>query len=206
MGTRNLTMVVSNGKTRVAQYGQWDGYPEGQGKTILATLKRIDAGGEWGKFKTKIDNLKWITKKQSKEIDADKNWETKYPYLSRDCGGGIIEAIHFGKMTVNEGYGNKKEIKVNVVGLTNGEDFANDSLFCEWAYVIDLDKNSFEVYRGFNTSPLENNERFYSESFTPEKGSESEYYPVRFLKSYPLNKLPKEAIFIKECTPVEEES
>jgi len=29
MGTRNLTIVTSNGKTKVAQYGQWDGYPGG---------------------------------------------------------------------------------------------------------------------------------------------------------------------------------
>ena len=42
MGTRNLTMVISENKTKVAQYGQWDGYPEGQGKTILKFLKRCD--------------------------------------------------------------------------------------------------------------------------------------------------------------------
>lgn len=27
MGTRNLTMLISDGETKVAQYGQWDGYP-----------------------------------------------------------------------------------------------------------------------------------------------------------------------------------
>ena len=169
MGTRNLTMVISNGKPKVAQYGQWDGYPDGQGKTILSTLKRIDAAGEWAKFKTKIDNLNWLTDKQAKKIDADKLWDIHYPYLSRDAGGKIIEAIHFGKMTVSEDYNKKTEVKVNIIGLTNSEDFANDSLFCEWAYVVDLDKNTFEVYKGFNLSPLKNNERFYSESFKPEK-------------------------------------
>jgi hypothetical protein len=36
MGTRNLTKVIDkDGITRVAQYGQWDGYPEGQGKSML---------------------------------------------------------------------------------------------------------------------------------------------------------------------------
>ena len=52
MGTRNLTMVISNGKTKVAQYGQWDGYPDGQGMTALSTLKRIILSGELGQFKT----------------------------------------------------------------------------------------------------------------------------------------------------------
>lgn len=31
MGTRNLTAVYLDGQYKVAQYGQWDGYPEGQG-------------------------------------------------------------------------------------------------------------------------------------------------------------------------------
>ena len=40
MGTRNLTCVIKDGKYRVAQYGQWDGYPEGQGMNILNFLKK----------------------------------------------------------------------------------------------------------------------------------------------------------------------
>jgi len=28
MGTRNLTCVMKDGQYKVAQYGQWDGYPE----------------------------------------------------------------------------------------------------------------------------------------------------------------------------------
>lgn len=35
MGTRNLTIVHSNGEYKVAQYGQQDGYPEGLGAQQL---------------------------------------------------------------------------------------------------------------------------------------------------------------------------
>ena len=35
MGTRNLTIVYYDGDYRVAQYGQWDGYPEGAGIEVL---------------------------------------------------------------------------------------------------------------------------------------------------------------------------
>lgn len=38
MGTRNSTLVKSKGKVKVAQYGQWDGYPTGQGQTIADFL------------------------------------------------------------------------------------------------------------------------------------------------------------------------
>ena len=40
MGTRHVTAVFLNGEPRVAQYGQWDGYPSGQGVTILDFLRK----------------------------------------------------------------------------------------------------------------------------------------------------------------------
>lgn len=45
MGTRNLTAVYLDGQYKVAQYGQWDGYPEGQGITVLTFLR--DKMGIW---------------------------------------------------------------------------------------------------------------------------------------------------------------
>ena len=39
MGTRNLTAVFIDGEYKVAQYGQWDGYPGGQGMTALHFLR-----------------------------------------------------------------------------------------------------------------------------------------------------------------------
>ena len=40
MGTRNLTMVIDQeGEVKVAQYGQWDGYPSGVGVGIVSFLK-----------------------------------------------------------------------------------------------------------------------------------------------------------------------
>ena len=35
MGTRHLIRVKKDGKLCVSQYGQWDGYPTGQGKDVL---------------------------------------------------------------------------------------------------------------------------------------------------------------------------
>ena len=42
MGTRNLTVVVKDEQVRVAQYGQWDGYPEVTGRGILKILREIN--------------------------------------------------------------------------------------------------------------------------------------------------------------------
>ena len=43
MGTRHSQMVINKaGETKVVQYGQWDGYPSGQGVDILAFLRGAD--------------------------------------------------------------------------------------------------------------------------------------------------------------------
>lgn len=180
MGTRNLTMVILDKETKVAQYGQWDGYPGGQGATILTFLRECNMKT----FNKKIKELRWLTKKEIDAINPNPNWKELYPYLSRDVGGEILEVIY------------TKEI----VGLMNQEEFAKDSLFCEWAYVIDLDKKTLEVYCGFNQTPLKPKDRFYGNGEVNDGG----YYPVRLLKSYSLTKLPTVKKFVSELEKLEE--
>lgn len=38
MGTRHLIAAKVDGEYKLAQYGQWDGYPEGQGVAVLDFL------------------------------------------------------------------------------------------------------------------------------------------------------------------------
>ena len=191
MGTRNLTIVHKNGEYKVAQYGQWDGYPEGVGATLLNFLKCVNMDA----FRNAIDNVSFYTQDELDEIDksiADMkeiipsyNWQRDYPHLSRDCGGDILNRIVFKGATK----------------LKNAIDFAADSLFCEWAYVIDLDTNKFEIYKGFNKEELNCDERFY---YLEEK-SEGGYHPIKFIKAYNINELPDEKIFISDLTPDDEE-
>lgn len=195
MGTRNLTMVISNGETKVAQYGQWDGYPEGQGVTALNFLTNTDLN----KFKEKLNSVKFINGSKEKEINkwlksigCENGWmnmeqaklyHEKYPLLTRDNGAGILNLIM------------ESEEEINWVN--DNREFAADSLFCEWAYVIDLDKNTFEVYEGFNQEPLTINDRFYHLTAESEKEHrDSQYYPIKLSKSFDLNNLPFEDEFI----------
>jgi hypothetical protein len=66
--------------------------------------------------------------------------------------------------------------------------FAADSLFCEWGYVINLDDNLFEVYKGFNKDALDEKERFASLTV---KDDNSGYKQIKFVKAYPLDNLPE---------------
>lgn len=186
MGTRNLTMVISNGETKIAQYGQWDGYPSGQGATVVNFLLNSDME----KFKQTLERCRFIEKSPRKQkeienflakIDASDGWmngeqaekyHKKYPLLTRDNGANILNMVY-------------EDDTDKLIWLNNSEDFAADSLFCEWAYVIDFDKNTFEIYEGFNTDPLTKEDRFYNIK------NEGEYSPVKMIKSYDLKQLPQ---------------
>lgn len=136
MGTRNLTIVHSNGEYKVAQYGQWDGYPEGLGVQLLKYLKGININ----ELRNAVNDCTYLSKEDFDEINKNIDevrkdnprfsWQKFYPELSRDTGGDILELIMF----------------KNKTKLKNSLNFAADSLFCEWAYVIDLDKNTYEVW------------------------------------------------------------
>lgn len=204
MGTRHLICIFKNGQYKVAQYGQWDGYPSGQGVDILSFLKNKY---NKDKFSNALEKVRFGTNEEIEEqwiaCGANKGQEwvsseisdihrKKYPENSRDTGSEILNIIQ------ND---TKKELV-----LYNHLEFAKDSLFCEYAYVIDLDKNTFEIYVGFNKEPLSERERFFfgGEKLKVEYKENYEYYPVKLLRSYDLDNLPSQNDFLKELEPEDE--
>lgn len=191
MGTRNLTLVQLNNEYCVAQYGQWDGYPSYTGINILKFLRTMDKN----KFIEKLKNTKFITKQDyhnywmelgidiEKEklvdISTSNKFDKLHPTLSRDMGFNVLNFI------------NESD---DIVNLWNDYTFAKDSLFCEWAYLINLDENTLEVYKGFNKTKLTKEDRFYFDGYV----SDSEYYPIKLVKTYSLDELPTDDDFVKE--------
>jgi hypothetical protein len=174
-----------DGEYKVAQYGQWDGYPEGQGKTVLAFLRSLNNITK-KKFIEKCKAATWLTDEEETNLEKiiekmdDKTFQKQYPQISRDTCAKILKVVAY----------KKKGIK-----LINKIDFVKDSLFCEWVYVIDFDLKTFEVFRGFNQTPLNNDERFSTFSDIVKQ----EYYPVKLFIKYDLNKLPTEKKFLDDC-------
>jgi len=125
MGTRNSTLVKLEGKTKVAQYGQWDGYPTGQGATIQEFLQKVDLKD----FKEKVRALRPMTKEEIDEVNENPNWQKEYPYLSRDAGADVLNMIARG------------EVKFLVLD----EKFKEDGLFCEYWYELDLDNETITM-------------------------------------------------------------
>lgn len=188
MGTRNLTAVHIDGEYKVAQYGQWDGYPEGQGMTALTFLrdkmdmdlfkealrkcsyiKSEELGALWKKYGA--DDQGFVSMEGSDAMKRD------HPEFSRDTGADILELVQ------NHPDG---------VKLQDQLAFAADGLFCEWAWVIDFDTGTFEAYEGFGKEPLGEEDRFY---FLREY-EEGDYHGVRMVAKWNLDELPTDEEFL----------
>ena len=139
MGTRNLTKVIdADGITRVAQYGQWDGYPSYTGTRILdfiSEYKMID------KIEKSLVKARFITPAESEEIfkpytDEDgmmtfeqgADFSVMFPSLTRDTGCDILKVLVYSNATVP---------------LQDESDFENDDLFCEGVYTLNYQTRGF---------------------------------------------------------------
>lgn len=189
MGTRHLIAVVHGGQYKIAQYGQWDGYPSGQGVNVLQFCRDV-LPARMAEFKTRLDALKALDDEELKRrwtecgakpdsefvsMEVSRKFTDRYPWLSRDAGSKILHYVLDGTAD----------------GVRLSVEFAADSLFCEWAYVLDLDAEVLEVYTGFQ-------ETAHSEGrFASLASKEREYFPVRLLRSLPLSALPSDAEFLQ---------
>lgn len=68
--------------------------------------------------------------------------------------------------------------------FTDDSEFLYDSLFCEWAYIVNLDTKELEIYKGFNKLP--DGEGRYAQM-----KHRTGYYGVTLFKTIPLKDLFK---------------
>jgi len=142
MGTRNLTNVIYEGETIVSQYGQWDGYPEGQGTTMFYTLQE---DGTIEKFINNIPRIYYPTETEldalfkayedgsmpgMMTVDSGEKWAKAFPTLTRNTCAEIVRVI--------ANWDGSPKIPVRL-----DKDFEDDALYCEAVYVVDLDNKTF---------------------------------------------------------------
>lgn len=152
MGTRNLTKVIDKeGTIKVAQYGQWDGYPAGQGLTALHHARMAHA------ILNGLNRVRFIGQPEAQHLYSgfdfeNGNFSLMYPSLSRDTGADILGLVAYG---------------AGEILLIDESEFENDDLFCEGVYTIDFQTNSFISKYGdshvlFSLDALPTNEEYLS--------------------------------------------
>jgi len=189
MSTRGATGFVANGKWYVT-YNHSDSYPEYLGMHVLSFCKAVT---NWKYLKTLVEKVTLVDihnkptqdliDKYSSYSDTSVNKQTLedwYCLLHDLQGEKILYEIALG----------------NVEHMIDGHTFLADSLFCEWAYIVDLDNLTLNVYKGNNHKifpdtplPPDINPTKYDEGTY--KSIKERYYPVKMLYAYDLGKLPE---------------
>ena len=165
MGTRHLTCIVKDGVYKLAHYGQFDGYPSCAGIYLLETLRDHY---NIDQLKAVVENITLV--RGDVDISEDVRL-TGYEVLGmlKDKGGHITDH--------------------------NEREFGLNSLWCEFAYVIDLDAMTFESYRGCNTDPVSKDERFHG-------FCANGYYPVKLVLTHQLENLPTTKDYMAQWTEI----
>ena len=157
MGTRNLTIIFDEGEVKLAKYCQWDGYPDGQGLTALSAVNqhgnRIRENLHLIQEATEADIQSAIRaaheacEEEYEEDSPYMGWEVGRamtrltPLLTRDSGTIVLEHI-----------ANATE-QIVIQNMDDWQSFAEDSLFCEWIWLINFDEQRLEAYGSRDVIP-----------------------------------------------------
>ena len=143
MGTRGAYGFRVDGQDKVT-YNRFDSYPGGLGEEMIGFIRQTPDSEllAIAKRLKMVDGNTAPTEKQieqyrDKTLDLSVSGQTENEWycLLRDAQG----KPNMWKGTVNH--------------MIEGASFLGDSLFCEWAYIINVDIGVLEVYKGFNKNP-----------------------------------------------------
>jgi hypothetical protein len=188
MGTRGTWGFVLDDREKLT-YNHFDSYPDGLGADLLNWLRdqRLEQLCSRVRALELVDESDKPTPEQQERLvamgthdsDVSSGQTEEWYSLLRNCQGDP-------ELTLKSGF------------MIEGAGFPLDSLFCEWAYVIDLDNQRFEVYRGFQTAPHEDGR--FATRFDPAEATSvvgETYYPVRKLVDFSLANLPDTDVMIE---------
>ena len=181
MGTRSVTYVYEGGECRLALYTQFDSHFSSMGKDLLGFVSNKKNLEKLRQSFSKCDPV------TTEELRA---WSKAHP--NHNSYDDYIDS-HPDFL-----YGSAYEVLCKMVGRTERfsvEYVTGDMRIEDRAYVIDLDRMTFEAYKGINKKPLREDERFYDGPEPNERG----YYPFRECGVFDLNDLPSADDFIEIC-------
>jgi len=192
MGTRGVVGFCLDEKYYVT-YNHFDSYAKGLGAEVVNFIKYIR---EHNLLEVLKERVKPITFIQDDESDAPLWARRAYGMFADPSVGaqGIynIEVKSWYQLLRNLQNGTIlwKILNGEVGHIINNFRFLKDSLFCEYGYIINLDDETLDFYRG--DSEHTNCKNGSGETKLPfaMKPNEDGYYPCKLRREFPFDELP----------------
>lgn len=192
MGTRGALGFVYGTEEKVT-YNHFDSYPSGLGVDVLAWLRSADLA-------TVAEQVKNLRLVNEDDIPTE---DDKRHLLDM----GVVDT-GVGRQSTDDWYcllrgtqGNPAAILAAGV-MSDGSKFPASSLWCEYAYVVDLDRAVFQAYKGFQKAP--HNLGRFADRPDPTEVKEG-YWPVALVAEWSLEHLPNDDDFCATVDPPEDD-
>jgi len=177
MGTRAAFGFRINGIDKVT-YNHFDGYAEGLGSIVFTFAQS-----------TSIKDLREVAERLqlvSEQDECPADLAAKYALFSDLSVGNQSTKDWY--CVLHQVQGHPQYWMEGVDHMIDSSCFLEDSLFCEFAYIIDLDEEVLEVYKGYNKNPkAPGNYAAFCDPSNEDK--ENPYYGVELVLNIPLGSL-----------------
>ena len=197
MGTRGAYGFRSEGKDYLT-YNHYDSYPSGLGDDLASQIRAVIASGTTVEtLRQQVRDMRVIANEDDEPSAEDRE---KYAHLWAEVSTGLDWYSLLREMQGDLGAHLQEGLMID------GNAFIMDSLFCEYAYILNLDDETFEVYQGFQDT-LHNEGRYGGEVPDPEPYASghmpSKYYGCRLVATFPMAAIPED--WIEQAFPEEKE-
>lgn len=204
MGTRGLVGFVVGGEVK-ASYNHFDSYPSGTGIEVLHWLREHKDDRGLDERAAAIDLIE-----DEESAPTPEHLQTAAKYADPSVGGPMTNTevtTYYQLLRHAQG---SLQAYLELGFMVDSRGFADDSLFCEWAYLVNLDDRVLEVYRGFQNEDhrkgrfgrnTDEDWALENEWWRTERQMEnptSRRYPIALLTTYPLDDLPSDEDFVSE--------
>lgn len=149
MGTRGLFGFRKDGIDKV-NYVHWDSYPEGLGYGFITLLKHLIGTEKLDGWFDKIICVDENTAPTEEQI----NYCKEMGWVNLKVSSQSVEDWYCLTHELQEPEQWEQPCKADKeIFIKNANNFIYDSLYCENAYIYDLDKKQLEFYIGFQKVP-----------------------------------------------------
>ena len=166
MGTRGLYGFRKNGIDKTT-YNQYDSYPDCLGETMVRFCKETSIK-EMNEIFDRIVLVDGRSKPNAEQI------KECIKYYNENVGTNTVNDWY---CLLREAQGNPNAYKDGLKYMLDDHDFIKESLWCEYAYIVNLDTNCLEFWKGFQSEPSSG--RYGTEVVDG-------YYPCKMLSYYNL--------------------
>lgn len=154
MGTRGMIGFQIDGNV-VGAYNHFDSYPEFTGRKVAEAVAQITDPTRLNSYIDRARNVRKVDDRD-KPTAEDIEQARKLNLIDTEVSGQTVDEYY----VILRGAQGDLKMYLDLGVIPEASDFGKDSLFCEFAYIYNFDRNVIECFIGGTQDPWKQDDRF----------------------------------------------